>query len=174
MIGFRETVTAVASAIALAGCAQKAPSAADSAADQAAIQATSETWQTAYNAPDPAGVVALYADDAVVSPPGVPAARGRDAIREFFNRDIAASVEGGYDVQLTTGDIGIAGDTAWRAGSWIVTDGAGTTVDAGKDLAVYRKTDGKWLILHDMWNSDNPATPPAAPEPPVPPAAPAP
>jgi ketosteroid isomerase-like protein len=63
----------------------------------------------------------------------------------------------------TTNESGASGDLAWHAGSYSVVDRAGTTVDSGSYLEVWKKTGGKWLIVRDMWNSDRPSPPPAAP-----------
>ena len=37
-----------------------------------------------------------------------------------------------------------------------VTDKSGATVDAGKYLTPAARKDGKWRIIRDIWNSDNP------------------
>jgi hypothetical protein len=54
-------------------------------------------------------------------------------------------------------------DLAWEWNTFAVTDNSGKTVDAGKYVTVYRKKDGKWLIIRDIWNSDNPPAPATAP-----------
>jgi uncharacterized protein (TIGR02246 family) len=156
----RNTAIAAVSFIALAGCAQNAPPAADTAADEAAIHAVGSAWGNAYNAANAEALVALYAEDALVSPPGVPALRGHDAIREYFTKDVAASAEGGYGIKINPGEVGIAGDVAWASGTWTVSDKSGTAVDTGKDVTVYRKKHGKWLLIRDIWNSDAPPPPP--------------
>ena len=163
IIGYRYAAIVTLSVIALAGCTQQAPPAADTAADVAAIHDISAAWEKAYNAGDADGVAALYAEDAVLLPPGAPAISGNAGIREYWAKDAAATKEAGYAVQLQPGDVGVAGDTAWESGAWTVTDQSGTQVDAGKDVLVYRKKDGKWLMIRDIWNSDKPAAP-AAPE----------
>ena len=40
-------------------------------------------------------------------------------------------------------------------------DANGATVDNGKYLSVYKRVDGKWLLIRDTWNSDTPAAPAA-------------
>ena len=109
------------------------------------------------------GVAALYADDAVVSSPGAPPARGAAAIREGLAKDIAASSGGGFTMtQTAKSEIGISGDLAWESNTFTVTDKSGAAVDAGKYVTVFGRKDGKWLIIRDIWNSDNPAPAPAA------------
>ena len=119
----------------------------------------------AYNAGDADGLVALYAEDAVLSPPGAPAARGHAAMRDFIAKDTAASAAAGVRLSLDSArDHGISGGLAWEWGTFKAKDKSGATVDAGKYVTVYRKMNGKWLIIRDIWNSDKPpaAEPPAA------------
>ncbi len=155
-----------AGALAFAGCAQKGPAPADTAADEAAVRAINPTWFKAYNAGDADAVAALYADDAVLSIPGAPPARGRAAIREAFVKDIAAAAAaGGTYGQSPGSDVAISGDLAYEWNTFTVTDKAGATVDKGKYLTVYARKNGKWAIVRDMWNSDAPPAPAAAPAP---------
>ena len=149
--------------IALAACAPKAT---DTAADEAAIKADPVAWMNAYNAGDADGVANLYAEDAVLMPPGVPAVTGRAAIKEFVASDSTQAKAAGltFKVDEPTG-IGVSGDLGWANGTYSVTDGAGSTVDNGKYLAVYRRIDGKWKLIRDTWNSDSPPPAAAAPAP---------
>jgi hypothetical protein len=90
MISFRYVAIIAAGFAALAGCSKGAPS----AADESAIRAVNPTWFKAYNSGDADALAALYAEDAVLNIPGVPAVRGRAAIREAYVKDMAASTTG--------------------------------------------------------------------------------
>jgi len=61
-----------------------------------------------------------------------------------------------------------SGDLAFSSGAYEVTlnDPTGKPVnDRGKFLEVWKKqADGKWKCTMDIWNSDLPASAPAAPE----------
>lgn len=148
--------------LALAGCK---PAAQDTAAETAAIQAINEAWGSNYNAGDAGAVANLYAEDALLMPPGARAASGHEAILAFLTSDVAASQAAGLtDHVLSDADaIHISGDMAWQNGSFTVTDASGATVDAGKYLSVFRKKDGQWHLYRDTWNSDNAPAPAAAP-----------
>lgn len=130
--------------------------AADTAStDVSALTALDQAWVAAYNAGDADAVTALYADDALLMPPGAPGAQGKQAIRVFLGSDIAASQHAGYKFALTgTPEGGVVGDWGWVSGSYTVTDKDGHTVDAGKYLATYERVDGKWFYARDSWNSD--------------------
>lgn len=167
MLRFRNAAMVAASLVALAGCAKSAPPAADTAADEAAVRAVNPAWFKAYNAGDVDAVAALYADDAVLNIPGQPPARGTAAIHESLAKDVAAGSGGGFSLNAPpTSEIGVSGDLAWEWNTFTVTDKSGKTVDAGKYVTVYKKKDGKWLIIRDIWNSDTPPAPaPAAAKP---------
>jgi uncharacterized protein (TIGR02246 family) len=143
-----------------------------SAADEAAIRAQTTNWVKAYNGGDAKAVAALYADDAVLLPPGAPGARGRAAILEYFNKDIAGSkaAGAGFAVNPQT-DVGVSGNMGWESGTYKVTV-KGAVIETGKFLSVYRKKDGKWLYIRDTWNADAPPAPPAPPQAPATPPAP--
>lgn len=140
--------------VVLAACAPNAP---DSAADVAAIKADGQVWYDLYNAGDADGVAALYAEDGVVMAPGAPAAVGRASIRDYIASDIANSKAAGLTSKGDEVTDGAAeGNMAWIRGSFSVIDASGTTVDTGKYLTVYRRTNGQWQIIRDIWNSEIP------------------
>jgi uncharacterized protein (TIGR02246 family) len=142
----------------LAGYVDAAP-----AADEAAIRAQTTNWIKAYNGGDAKAVAALYADDAILMPPGAPRVKGRAAILEFFTKDIAGSKAGGavFAIDPKT-EAGVSGNMGWESGTYVVTV-KGATVETGKFLSVSRKQDGKWLYLRDTWNADAPPAPAPAP-----------
>jgi uncharacterized protein (TIGR02246 family) len=133
------------------------------AADEAAIRAIDSTWFAAFSRGDVDGVAALYADDAVISAPGAPAARGSAAIREALAKDNASFRDAGLTMTpAPTSEVGVSGDLGWIWNTFTVKDKAGATVDASKYVTVVARKDGKWRIIRDIWNSDNPAPPATA------------
>src|SRR6476620_11558880 len=134
--------------------------------DEVAIRAQTTSWGKAYNGGDAKSVAALYAEDALLLPPGAPGLSGRAAILEFFIPDIAGSRVAGAVIALNPKtDVGVSGNMGWESGTYKVTV-KGAVVETGKFLSVSRKKNGKWLYLRDTWNADAPAassTPPQAP-----------
>jgi ketosteroid isomerase-like protein len=127
------------------------------AADEASIRAINPIWFKSYNTGDVNSIVALYAEDAVLNPPGAPPARGQAAIRDYLTKDAAGSNAAGVTLNGTpTPDAGVSGDLGWESGTFTVTDKSGATVDRGKYLSVYARKNGKWYIVRDIWNSDGP------------------
>ena len=150
--------------------------AASPSAEEAAIRAQTTSWEKAYNSADAKALAALYADDALLLPPGVAGARGRAAIQEFFAKDVAASKAAGAVFTLNPKtDVGVSRNMGWESGTYKVTV-KGAVVETGKFLSVSRKQNGKWLYIRDTWNADAPPAPAAAAPtaPPAPAAPPAP
>ncbi len=157
---FTKALVLASALVGLAGCGQGARGAADAAADEQAIRAINPAWFKAYNARDVDGIVALYADDAVLNAPGIPVARGSAAIREVFVKDVAAATAAGITFNPgASPEFGVSGDLGWEWNTFTITDTAGATLDAGKYVTVYGRKDGKWHIIRDIWNSDLPPAP---------------
>lgn len=139
----------------LSACAPVAGGASDPTAE-ATIRAGTDTWNTAYNAGDIDKIVALYSEDAVVMPPNVPALVGREALKAYLVKDAAAAKAAGLTAKDGTSSVGLSGDLAWHAGSSSVVDATGKTVETGSYLEVWRRTNGQWLMVRDMWVDDAP------------------
>ena len=140
---------------------------ADPSVEVAAIHAVDHAWVRAYNAGEVDTVAGLYAEHAILLPPGAPSVNGRAAIRAFFVKDMAAAAKDG--VKLTLGakpDGGVSGDLGWSSGTYIARDKSGHTIESGKYLSVSKKSDGNWFYIRDTWNSDNAAASAVAAVPP--------
>ena len=166
MHALRHLALILGTVTALSACAPAAPPPVDTAAEEAALKAMTTTWMDAYAAGDVEKMVALYADEAVLTPLHAPVAAGHAAIRAFLAADTAGAKAAGVKIIPGAATAGVAGDTGWESGSFTVTNGSGATVDSGSYLSVARKSNGKWLYIRDTWNSDRPlpAPAPATPE----------
>jgi len=141
--------------------------------DAATIRAGTVDWVKAYNAGNVDAVVAQYADDAVIMPPGAAPVSGKAAIKQYIAKDIAGAQAAGVAFVLgSANDVKVSGDMAWHSGTFSIANKAGATVDTGKYLEAWRKAGGKWHIVRDIWNGDTlppiPAAAPAAPAAPAP------
>lgn len=131
----------------------------DAAAITEAITAKDRAYGDAVVAGDVDAIMAQYAPEAVLLPPGGPRMEGSAEIRPMFE----AWVEEGLpsSMTLTTGNVTVAssGDYAYAVGSFSL---SGTAPDGsewgdeGKYLAVWKNTDGDWRMVADIWNSDHP------------------
>ena len=157
-------VMVMAGIVALTACARTSPPTTDPEADKAAVEAVSLAWKAAYNARDAAAVSALYGDNAVLSAPGARAVRGKAAIGDYFVKTIAQFSTSGLTVtDEPMGETVTSCDLAWHWKTYTVTDQSGAIVDAGKLVTLFQRTDGKWLIVGDTWNSDGTAAPSSSP-----------
>src|SRR6476660_705902 len=136
-------------------------------ADEVAIRAQTTSWGKAHNGGDAKAVAALYAEDALLLPPGASGVSGRAAILPYFTKDIADSKAAGAVIALDPKtDVGVSGNMGWESGTYKVTV-KGAVVETGKFLSVSHKRNGKWLYLRDTWNADAPPPPPTAPQAPT-------
>ena len=125
-----------------------------------ALRAVDASWAKAFNGGDGAGVAALYADDAILLPPGAPGVKGGAAIKAYFAKEAPASKAAGATFVLDPkSDAGRSGELGWVSGTYHVMI-KGAVVETGKFLSVSRRTNGQWKYLRDTWNQDAP--PPAA------------
>jgi len=112
----------------------------------------------AINRGDSTGLVANYADDAVLMFPGEPAWRGRGEIGANGVKLLHSAKFS--DMKLNTASVDVAGDYAIETGSfeWTVTPKGGKAMlDKGKYLTVWKKqADGSLKIVRDISNSDGP------------------
>ena len=102
----------------------------------------------------------LYAPDGALLPPNEPKVTGRENIRRYM----AGLKEAGASLVVSVGSLTFSdmADVAVEEGTWNV-DFAGPPFgphkDDGKYLVTWRRADGEWKIVHDIWNSNHP--PPA-------------
>jgi uncharacterized protein (TIGR02246 family) len=132
----------------------------DAAADQAKLQADALSWFGFYAKGDADGMANLYAEDALLMPPGAPAVTGRAKIKAFLAADAAGTKAAGVSLKnVAVTGVGTSGDIGWLSGTWVAVDATGAKVDSGNYLSVHRRTNGMWLYISDTWNSDRPSKP---------------
>jgi uncharacterized protein (TIGR02246 family) len=114
---------------------------------RAAIAQNYRDWIDATKRKDVDTVLALYADDAIVLPPGAAPVTGRNAIREFYKQYYADPSQL-LDEQFTNTSLVVRGDLA------IDTAEYSGEIDRGKNLVVWKRhKDGSWRLFRDMWSS---------------------
>lgn len=148
---------AIAFGVAIVACMP--PSRPFSDADRASIRATSDTFTARVLRADWAGASKMYSTDARFMPPNQPIVVGRAAIETWMHGFPPLKA-----FKITVDTIAGSGDLVYTAGHYTMTfqpAGAPTPInDNGKFLEVHaRQTDGTWLNVSDMFNSDQPAMP---------------
>lgn len=112
-------------------------------------------FAAALNAKDAKAAAALYAEDAVLIPPGEPIVQGRPAIEEYWRGAIESG--GIRDVSVETMDAHSSGSLGYETGSFVLTvngpDGE-PMVDRGRYVELLRReSDGTWRSTHGIWNT---------------------
>jgi uncharacterized protein (TIGR02246 family) len=146
---------ALISAVLLSGCQTlQSPE-----ATRGEIMAATQAWINGMTRHDIEGVLALYDPEAVLWGTRSPTLRDTPArVREYFN--ILRTVPPSYKAVLGEQRIRVYGDTAINTGTYTFSE-----VRDGKEIVrparfsfVYRKRDGRWLIV-DHHSSAVPAAP---------------
>ena len=141
-------------------------SSADTKIEQA-LRDLDAQWSAAAGAKDLDKTVSHYSNDATVMPPNASAARTKEAIRKVW-QDLLASPGLSISWKATKVEVAKSGDLACLSGTYELTinDPSGKQLnDHGKYVEVWEKqAEGKWKCGADIWNSDLPASAPAAPE----------
>jgi ketosteroid isomerase-like protein len=122
-----------------------------------ALAQLDEDWSKAAATRDAERVASFYADEAVVYPPNEPAAVGRAAARKvwagyFTDPSFAISWKTLHAGVSASGDLGYTAGT--YEDSFKGPDGKLVT-EKGKYVCTWRKRDGAWRALHDIWNTDS-------------------
>jgi uncharacterized protein (TIGR02246 family) len=137
------------------------------AADEQALRDLDAQWSKAAEAKDLDKTVSYYADDAIVMPPNASAATTKEAIRSAW-KEMLTTPGAAISWKATNVEVAKAGDLAYVSGTYeeTMTDASGNSVkDHGKYVEIFKKqADGTWKVVADIWNSDLPASAPAAPE----------
>jgi uncharacterized protein (TIGR02246 family) len=121
-----------------------------------AIEDAASEWTEAFRMEDPDRLAVVYTPNAVLLPMNAPLVAGDDAIVEWAERSFADAAP--EEVTVTTDEIEVAGDWAWRRGHFEMTlrpkDGEPYTT-RGRFLEIWeRRADGSWKIARDIWNTD--------------------
>jgi len=158
------TVVSFAGFLLLAGCNSAPPAPAtpvvDIAAEQGKIRDLEAAWAKDAAAKDLEKSVANYADDAILMTPGMPAAKGKDAIHAAW-KDMLADPNGKLAFSTERVDVSASGDLASSKGSYTMTMTNPKTKkpveDKGSYLTVYKKqADGSWKAIEDTTSSEVP------------------
>jgi uncharacterized protein (TIGR02246 family) len=151
-------------ALFLAGCNPPA-NAPDTKADEASLRDNEAAWTKEMDGKDLEKCAAHYADDAILMAPGMPATKGKDAIRKSL-QELFADPNFKLNFATQKVDVSGSGDLAATTGTYTMTMSDPKTKqpfqDKGNYVTVYRKLGGSWKAVSDINTSETlPALSPA-------------
>jgi uncharacterized protein (TIGR02246 family) len=126
-----------------------------SAEDEAIIRAQSSKYVETSLTRDHDSWIDLMTADAVFMPPNGTRQEGRDAVMAWVSEFPEMT-----SLAVTPTEIQGRGDLAFVRGTYsftVVPPGMEPVSDRGNYMEIWQKqADGSWLILRDIWNSDQP------------------
>ena len=141
----------------IVGCART--STIDTGAEVEAIRDIEAQWTAAVKARDVDKLLGFFAPDAVTMDANAPISVGHEAIRgpvESWLADEAVSAT--FASTLDAIEVSACGDLAYTRGThrFSQTTPTGLVEQVGKWVTVYKKIDGEWKVIVDIFNSDKP------------------
>lgn len=117
------------------------------------IRERAEDWVAAVAERDIEGIMALYAEDVRVMPPGASPLDGHEAVRAYWSQLLDIP---GFELQITPVAVAGSGEMAVAVGSWqLAFDGPeGRVEDRGSFMDVWRREGEDWQVAYDIINSD--------------------
>jgi uncharacterized protein (TIGR02246 family) len=124
--------------------------------DVETITAISAARAQAFNDGNAAAIAVYFTDDAYLMAPGSETLRGRDAIKDYYQKifdEYHTELESGYE------EVKVDGELAYGRGFAKVRlhpkSGGDPITSTSKYLNILeRQTDGKWMTTHDIWNGN--------------------
>ena len=124
---------------------------------KAAIAASNQMYSDAFIKGDSTLLIDRYSADACLLAPDMPAMCGSQAIAGFYRA--AYNQMGVRNLGLTTTQVYGSGDYVTEEGTYELFAAENKSMDKGKFLVLWKKTDAGWKMYRDIFNSDNPPPP---------------
>ncbi|MEQ8291309.1 MAG: nuclear transport factor 2 family protein [Roseovarius sp.] len=145
----RTVVTAMALSTTLSGAAGAGPGAASEIEDRLG------QYEARFNSADPKAISRLFDEDVIYYGPLGQVFEGREAVEQRYRN----SFEAGFtDMEVTTLEIEVRGDTAWDIARYTIKDPSGKPL-SGYHLAILERVDGEWLVQRTLVNAVMPQPP---------------
>ena len=134
------------------------------AADVSTLRDLDAQWSKTAGTNDVDATVAYYSDDASLLPPNAPIVNGKQAIRAAWAALLAPGVSLSW--QSDKVEASRSSDLAYMTGTYTMSTkqslSKAPVTEQGKYVEVWKKqADGKWKVVADIFNSDQPEQAPA-------------
>jgi len=115
-----------------------------------ALAAVDKRFMDTFKDGDAAGLANCYSENGQLLPPGSDFITGRESIQAFWQGAMDMGIK---NISLETVEAEGHGDTAFETGNYLLNDAAGSIMDRGKYLIVWKQVGGQWKLHRDIWNS---------------------
>ena len=144
--------------IILIGCT-RAPKV-DTLAEANAIRNLEDQWTVALQKSDTDKIISFFNTDAVAMKPNTPISIGLQAIRKERETSFTDTtmLYKTYSSKIDTIEVSASGDLAYVRGTDRITTKIpnGLVDDMGKWVDIWKKINGEWKVVVNIWNSDMP------------------
>lgn len=127
---------------------------------KAAIAASNKVFGTSFATGDSVAFANCYTSDGCIYNANMPKICGTDGIRSFASIGYNSGIR---NVVLTTEEVMGGKEVVVETGKYEVFVANNISVEKGKFVVAWKEENGKWKMYRDIWNSDAPPPPPAAP-----------
>lgn len=129
------------------------PTAMSNAEIKELIKAMEDTLGMAYNEKNIQYFERFYAKDAITYGEGREQLFGKKEIVNHFKKNIVNNPDYNYSFKYFTLDVFAEGEYATENGRWEEYDSSGAQIDHGFYMVVFKKEDGRYKSIRDIWNS---------------------
>jgi ketosteroid isomerase-like protein len=144
--------------IILIGCT-RAPKV-DTLAEANAIRNLEDQWTVALQKSDIDKIISFFNTNAVAMKPNTPISIGLQAIRKERESSFTDTtmLYKTYSSKIDTIEVSASGDLAYVRGTDRITTKTpnGLVEDMGKWVDIWKKINGEWKVVVNIWNSDMP------------------
>jgi uncharacterized protein (TIGR02246 family) len=142
----------------LTGCNR--PRVADVRTKAEAINKIEDEWTAAIKAGDIERILGIFTQEAVVMNANTPASIGTQAIRKYLESWFADTTifHNTFESVIDKIEVSASGDLAYVRGNSRISIRIPTGVvkETDKWITIYKKVNGEWRAIVDIWNSDMP------------------
>jgi len=118
------------------------------------IEEASKAWMKAFEARDAGRLSSVYGEDGTLLPPNTDLIQGTEAIMNFWK----GLLDTGANIQLDNQEVIAEGKLGYRMGLYKIFAKDGAMLDRGKYIEIWKRSEDRWWLYRDIWNTSLPAT----------------
>jgi ketosteroid isomerase-like protein len=126
--------------------------------DAVAIRNIEDQWVAAIKAKDIDKIVSFCSPDIVIMDANVPISVGHQAVRKSYSSPADATTSISHSETVDALEVSASGDLAYTRGTAQQSRNTpnGIINESIKWVSIYKKINGEWKVIVNIWNSDKP------------------